>query len=172
MKARHFLSLSLVFFLISANALADIATDKVMLIKIEIAELVDNYAITRDNLDPLGFPNTFAEDGVLVLRGKTYKGREALRKRIQASDPNIVSMHMMSAGQISVLDENTATGVQYVTVYSATKEASGQANGSLTTAGFAVIGKYHDKYVRTSEGWKFSERRFEQIFSPTPKQRK
>ena len=76
-----------------------------------------------------------------------------------------VGMHVMSTSKIDVVDENTATGIQYVTVYSGTPDESQGADQIIPITGFRLIGKYYDKYVRTEEGWKFAEHRLQRVFT-------
>ena len=51
----------------------------------------------------------------------------------------------MSTIRIFPVDQNTATGVSYVTVYSAPP-------GVNVVEGFAAVGEYHDEFVRTDAG--------------------
>ncbi len=157
---------ALLFSVSTSAAIADVSRQQTAVINARIQQLVADYAITRDNLDAVSYSNTFAEDGAIVLFGETYKGREVLKKRIEASDPNVVTIHMMGPGQINVVDNNTATGVQYVVVYRGIKGESHKEGSPLPITNLMVVGKYHDRYVNTDDGWKFSERRFEAVFTP------
>ena len=51
----------------------------------------------------------------------------------------------------------------YATVYGAIPGDDHPEGDPIELAGFALQGKYFDKYERTDEGWRISERRFERI---------
>jgi hypothetical protein len=53
--------------------------------------------------------------------------------------------------------------VHYAAVYSA--DATDVPGQPIPVKGFAVLGQYHDKYVRTEEGWKFAERVMKPVFT-------
>lgn len=143
---------------------ADMAAEQVAAIKSDIERLVDEYAITRDALDAEANSNLFLEDGAMVLFGNRHEGRDLLKKRIEDVDPGTVSLHIMSSGNIDVIDEANATGVQYVVVYTGTQGEEYVAGDAVEIGNFALMGMYHDTYKLTHDGWKFSERRFESVF--------
>ncbi|MDG2089196.1 MAG: nuclear transport factor 2 family protein [Arenicellaceae bacterium] len=152
--------------MLAMNVIAtDLSAAEESQIKAEIKELADAYAINRDNNDAVAYANTFAKDGTLILYGNSYSGRETIQTRIDESDSSGVGMHVMSTSVIEVIDSEHATGVHYATIYGGTKADSHEAGDIIPLANFRVMGKYHDKYVLTDEGWKFSERRLEPIFS-------
>lgn len=134
-------------------------------IKAQIKELVDRYAIARDNLDAQEYANTFAEDGALVIGGNAVQGRDVIAARVEAANPNSIGMHIMSTSQITVIDAENATGIHYATVYGATADDSHEAGSVIAVPGFVAQGKYFDKYELTEEGWKIAERRFERVYS-------
>lgn len=136
------------------------------LIKLQIQELADQYAIQRDNDNAEGYANTFAEDGTLILYGTAYTGRDVIAEKVRSAGTGAIRMHVISTSHIEVIDEKTARGVHYATVYSATKPENYNPEERIPVANFRTMGKYHDKYVLTNEGWKFSERRLEALFSP------
>ncbi len=155
---------SLLLALSSAQA-ADLSAQDEWMIKAEIKQLVDTYAMARDNLDAVAYANTFTENGTLIIGGEPYTGRDVLQARVEDANQDSVGMHMMSTSDITVIDENNATGVHYATVYGAIPGEDHPEGGPIELAGFLAQGKYIDKYERTEEGWRISERRFERIYS-------
>ena len=123
-------------------------------------DLVLDYAFYRDRMDADPFANLFAEDAVLTVLGEVYTGRKAIRQRLVEGQNGPVTRHMMSTIRIFVQDENTASGVSYVTVY-------GAPGGEfpIKVEGFMGLGEYHDKFVRTTDGWKISRRTFVPVFT-------
>lgn len=148
---------------VSLTAYAQVSDEQALLIKLAINDLVNEYAITRDNGDALGYAGTFAENGSLILFGNTYSN-EQLRERIEAENPNNLSMHHMTSGTINVIDENNATGVHYLTLYTGIKDKTQGESSTVYAPNYTVMGKYHDVYVLTKDGWKFAERKLEPIF--------
>jgi|MEHZ01.4.fsa_nt_MEHZ011219110.1_15 hypothetical protein len=69
----------------------------------------------------------------------------------------LVAQALLAANAI---DENNATGVTYASVASEQKGEGGPA----TLESFTVTGKYFDKFVKTEDGWKISERIFTVIY--------
>ena len=97
------------------------------------------------NNDAKAYANLFVEDGRFEINGEVHVGRTVLQKRVEDSDPNVARMHIMSTSQITVIDDHTATGIQYVTVYAKTLEAPVEEGYRIPLDGFAVMGKYFDK---------------------------
>jgi len=151
-------------FSINLAQAADMSAAEEWLIKAQIKELSDSYGIHRDNNDHDGYANTFAEDGELILYGNVSKGRDEIRARAANASDN-VRMHVLTSSLINVIDSENATGVHYITVFSAAKPEGFEDGDTVVSPNFRVMGKYHDKYVLTDEGWKFAERRIEPIFS-------
>lgn len=113
--------------------------------------LVTDYAIYRDRFDAEGFSSLFTEDASLTVGGQTWVGRANIRARIEGLKNGSSIRHLMSTIRITPVDADNATGISYATIYSAPA-------GSTTVEGFALIGEYHDTFVRTADGWKISKR--------------
>lgn len=144
---------------------ADMSAEQEWQIKAEIKQLVDRYAMARDNHDAVAYANVFSPNGTLIINGSPYTGRDVLQSRVEAVDPNTLGMHVMSTSQISVIDESHATGIHYATVYGARYPEGHEEGNTVAVPNFSVMGKYHDKYELTSEGWRIAERRFERVFT-------
>ena len=125
--------------------------------------LVLDYAYYRDRPDADAFADLFTQDGTLVVLGQEYVSREKIRARIQGAIGGPVFRHMMSTIRIFPHDDDHASGVSYVTVYTAPP-----GEGPIPIQGFTAVGEYHDDYVRTAAGWKIQRREFKIIFSPSP----
>ena len=123
-------------------------------------ELVTGYAFHRDRADGDAVGALFTEDATFDLMGEVFRGRSAIRARVDAGASGPVYRHLMSTVHIELTGPETARGVSYVTVYS--------APGPLpaTLAAWAAIGEYHDDFVRTPDGWKIQRRTFVPTFFP------
>jgi hypothetical protein len=79
--------------------------------------------------------------------GWTLRGLDAIKARVaDALDPLDASQHMVGTHQI-VVDGDRATGRTYL-------QAQHVKDGEL----FMVGGAYHDRFVRTPEGWRIEHR--------------
>lgn len=114
-------------------------------------QLIMDYAWYRDHPDADAYAALFTEDAELSILGETFKGRDAIRQRLTASSGSTV--HLMSTIRITKVTDTAATGVSYVTVYTAPSGA-----GPHTVDGYAAIGEYHDDFRRTSAGWQIARR--------------
>jgi len=115
------------------------------------SNLVTDYAYHRDQFNAEEFANLFTEDASLTVVSQTWVGRDNIEQRIEGLKTGSTIRHEMSTIRIVPVDENHATGVSYATIYSAPA-------GETSVSGFALMGEYHDEFVRTAEGWKISKR--------------
>jgi hypothetical protein len=120
-----------------------------------------DYAYYRDRPDAQAVANLFTEDAVLQVLGREYAGREAIHERIVAGTGGPVFRHMMSTIRIFPIDADLATGVSYVTVYSAPR-----GDGPVPVDSFAAVGEYHDEFVRAGADCKIKRRVFVPVFLP------
>ena len=121
-------------------------------------DLVLDYAIHRDRLDADSYAKLFAADAVLSVLDDRFVGRDAIHERLVESRGKETTRHLMSTIRITVEDEENATGISYVRIYAS------PAGDLPMTAAQKVVGEYHDRFVRTADGWKISERKFVPVF--------
>lgn len=153
-------------FILASPILAaadELKADEIAEIKRDIQQLVNDYAIYRDRHDAKGYSSLFAEDGCLTVRGNKLCGREALFERLANADASSVSMHIMTTSQVTVIDHHNAQGVHYAAVYTGTRTENKE--GAIPVSGFSVLGQYHDRYVKTADGWKIKERVMQPVFT-------
>lgn len=134
--------------LLTANTSSFAANDDVYW---ACSNLVTDYAYHRDQFNAKEFANLFTEDASLTVVNQTWVGRAEIEQRIEGLKTGSTIRHEMSTIRIVPIDENHATGVSYATIYSAPA-------GETSVSGFALMGEYHDEFVRTADGWKFSKR--------------
>lgn len=152
---------AIALWLYAGCALADAHAFDAAAIKTACEDLVLDYAYYRDRPDAQGVAAVFAEDARLEVLGQTFVGRDKIKARIEAGIGGPVFRHMMSTIRIFPVDQDHATGVSYVTVYSAPP-----GDGPLPVGNVAGVGEYHDRFVRTADGWKIAERKFVMVFAP------
>ncbi len=120
--------------------------------------LVVAYAYHRDQFNADEFSNLFTENAALTVVGQTWVGRTDIRQRIEGLKTGSTIRHEMSTIRIVPIDADHATGISYVTIYSAPV-------GETSVSGFSLMGEYHDDFVRTAEGWRISKRILVQKYS-------
>ena len=110
-----------------------------------IRELTYRYCRAIDGGDFVGWVNTFSDDGIFESAGERVQGHAALLEFIIGRDPQTLHVTMDS---IVNVEGDTATQNCTVVVFMKTD----------TTAYMRAVGYYDDKLVRTSDGWRFSQR--------------
>jgi len=105
----------------------------------------------------------FTPDGTWIRGGKPYTGRSEMLQSFNRGSGTQVIRHVTSNIRIEVKDERTAEGVTY---YIAFNQDPGAASPKLPLP-FAPpfsMGEWHDKFVRTPAGWRFSHREVKRLF--------
>lgn len=120
--------------------------------------LINGYAYNRDNFNADAFANLFTEDASLTVVGTTWIGRDDIRARIEGLKTGSTIRHEMSTILITPIDADHATGVSYATIWSAPA-------GVTSVSNFALMGEYHDNFVRTAAGWRIAKRVLVQKYS-------
>lgn len=111
--------------------------------KTQIQFLQREYAARFDARDPEGFANLFTPDAEVVLpNGYKLSGHEKMLKVVRNTPPG--GLHLPEAGPIEI-EGDSAT-------------ASSRFRFEPGT-GEVVTGEYEDRFVRTSDGWRFAFRR-------------
>ena len=121
----------------------------------EIAELVALYADGVNRNDMEAWSTIWSEDAnYSLMDGMKKKGRDAIVALFVKVMESVESMVQLVHNGTIELDGDSATGRWYVS------EQQGLGEGK----NFFVIGVYQDRYVRTSEGWKFAERHLDLLY--------
>ncbi|WP_420749003.1 nuclear transport factor 2 family protein [Rhodococcus sp. O3] len=119
---------------------------------VAIAGLTARYALVVDDHDMDGLADLYAPDAKLVGLSGTLHGRDAIvayvRSTLETYDG--ASIHTPHPGVVDFTGENTARGV----VPSHVEYAQGGVQ-------YVLALRYHDRYVRSDDGWRFAERRLE-----------
>jgi len=100
----------------------------------------------------------FTADGELVLDEIVLTGHAAIKewgRQLEADQTYKTIRHVAGNMRFVAIDADTAEGVTVLTVF------MDDETGSTVPW---VVGEDHDRFVRTSEGWRFRARRWEQLF--------
>ena len=78
---------------------------------------------------------------------------------IKTTPPN-KTRHFVTPTEVKILDENTAQGLTYYTIYL----YGGDEGLPHPLEGPFVVGEYHEQFARTDDGWKINRREARIIF--------
>jgi hypothetical protein len=136
--------------------------------RLEIREACErlalDYSFFADSQRMDEWSELFAEDGELVLFGRTFRGPAAIRAAVGAGrGAAALSVHAITNHRIDVVSEDEATASVYIIVYSGERQDGGPATAPAIAP--AMVGTYHDAYRRTPAGWKFARRAFEPLIT-------
>lgn len=119
--------------------------------------LVTAYCHFIDHGEAERVADLFSEEGCWISAEATLEGREGIRKAMAARQANAgrMSRHVCNNLRLDIHDENSASGTVYLTLY----RHDGKSGRSLAPLeGPAMVGEYRDRFVRTPEGWRISNR--------------
>jgi hypothetical protein len=121
---------------------------------IEYAEIVDAQEYER-------LREIFAENATLVRRAtvqETVRGLENIIASFTARPRNRLTYHIMSNIRVRVETPEIASGTCRVLLFTSDTSESQTPEGRKV-APKQLMGTYHDRYIRTKDGWRFAERR-------------
>lgn len=127
------------------------AQDRAVADRVEIEALRGEFtdAAMMDDFNRLA--SLFAPDAVWRVPAvdAAFNGRDEIRAGVARLKEQVWS-YLLQGGHPGVieLDGDTATGRSFVLSFGQMKDGSSHLNYSV----------YHDRYVRTEDGWKFAER--------------
>ena len=121
---------------------------------IEYAEIVDTKDFAR-------LREVFAEDATFVMPsapGQPIRGIDNIIAAFAARPRNRLTHHLVTNTRIRVETPDTAVGTSRVLLYT-TDESEPVTPEGRKAAPKQMMGTYYDRFVRTKNGWRFSERR-------------
>jgi hypothetical protein len=128
----------------------------------ECHDLVVTLCQLSDHGENAKAVDLFSPDGTWIRGGKPYKGRAEMLESFNRGSGHSVIRHLTSNIKIDVKDANTAEGVTY---YLAINHDPGTATPKLPLPlNPFSMGEWHDKFVKTPSGWRFSFREVKRIF--------
>ena len=128
-----------------------------MLIERACERLVVEYCHLTDHGEAAQVADLFTEDGIWTSSENTMTGREKLRRGFQHRQDNAARMsrHVCTNLLIDVIDQDTARGVVYLTLY---RHDGEPGRGTSPAQAPAMVGEYRDEFGRTPAGWRFCRR--------------
>lgn len=118
----------------------------------QITQLIYEYCRTLDEMDLDGLVGLFTTDCVVDYGPEPRlhsAGAAALREDLTRMWRWARTSHHSSNVQVEFVDDDTATACSYVLAWHEAQDG--------TTA--TMMGQYHDRLVRTADGWRIAHRR-------------
>jgi len=105
----------------------------------------------------------FTPDGTWIRGGKPYTGRAEMLDSFKRGSATSVIRHITSNIRVVVKDDNHADCVTY---YVAFNQDPGTASPKfpLTFGPPFSMGEWHDKFVKTTHGWRIAHREVKRLF--------
>jgi hypothetical protein len=131
-----------------------------LLIERACERLITDYARFVDFGAAARIAELFAADGVWEAPGVRMEGQEAIRTGFWKREgvTRRVSRHVCTNVAIDVLGPGEARGLSYLINYRHDRREGEDAAAPAPTGPPKFVGEYHDRFVRTPEGWRFAER--------------
>ena len=123
--------------------------------------LCNEYAEIVDAQDYERLREIFAEDAALIRPStaqETVRGLDKIIASFTSRPRNRLTYHIMSNIRVRVETPGTASGTCRVLLFTSDTSEPQTAEGRKVSSK-QLMGTYHDRYVRTENGWRFAERR-------------
>ena len=104
----------------------------------------------------------FAPDVEWRWREWVVNGRENMLKDLKSALTRVHIRHLITNTVIKVIDDDHATSLSYVTIYTHKNECAD--DGSAPYEGLDYINELHDKLVRLDDGWHIAQRHIKTAF--------
>lgn len=128
--------------------------------------LVVDYTHLVDFGEAARIADLFTDDGVwegpgLVMRGRAeilagFGRRQEVTRR--------VSRHVCTNVAIDVVADDEAVGIAYLVNFRHDRREGDDPTAPAPAGLPKYVGEYHDRFVRTADGWRFAARRFDVQF--------
>jgi hypothetical protein len=119
--------------------------------------LVTSYCHYIDHGSAERVSELFSEGGVWTSEEVRHNGREEIRNAMAERQANAsrMSRHVCNNFLIDVIDEDSAEGVVYLTLY----RHDGKEGRRLSPLdGPLMVGEYRDRFERGADGWRIVRR--------------
>jgi hypothetical protein len=126
-------------------------------------DLVAAVAQLGDHRDATGAAALFAEDGTWVRGGRPYQGRPGVIESYGRLPATQVTRHMSANCVVQVRDQDHAEAVTYYVAYHHDPGVETPAYPLPLDPPFS-LGEWHDRFVRTPEGWRIAHRETRRLF--------
>jgi hypothetical protein len=103
----------------------------------------------------------FTDDGVWHRRGESMRGPGQILAFLEQRAPTVLERHVMTTVLVEQSTDTTCTASSYAMIFRA--DRTGDEIPAIT--GPAAIGDFHDRFRLTADGWRFTYRTSEPVFT-------
>lgn len=145
---------------------AEPASDSSREIERDCTRLVLRFARAVDSGHYEELAELFAPDGVFYRPAEPDRPMsvEAVIDSYRRRLASIISTHLVTNVLINVESGTTALGSTRILFFGAPREAESEV-GKGRRATLQLVGGFQDRFARTTQGWRFAERRGEMLFN-------
>lgn len=136
--------------------------DRRRAIEWDCARVLTRFINALDAGDYETMAGLMAENGVWMRPGGDAVGPAGLLDAMKDRPRDLAIRHVISNVVIEVIDEDSAAGVTYLTVYR--HRGPPPERGPAPLAGVHMVGVSHNRLVREPGGWRISEKRTSRTF--------
>jgi hypothetical protein len=123
----------------------------------ECTKLLRQYCLFVDEYRHADVAALFAEDGLWETWKGPLTGRAAMQAYLDQKDRTPVTIHMVQNVIVDVVNDLEATGTSVFVYFGTDRKDAGATVPK-------VVGRYFDRFVKTSEGWRIAHRRTDMTF--------
>jgi hypothetical protein len=129
----------------------------------ELTRLNNAFAFHMDNGDFESMIRLFMPDALFDRAGIVHRGHDQLREGM-ADRPKLTTRHLLTNFHLTSVDDDTAEAVVCAMVYHGPIMENGEPVVYATDNGRVI--EFHDRYVKTVDGWRIASRIARPIFTP------
>jgi hypothetical protein len=129
-------------------------------IELACSKLCNQFAVFNDAGKHEDLVALFTEDGRYARPTDPenfVSGHPAILAAFKARPRDKITRHLITNIVVNVTGAKTAQGLCYVTLFNGSTANPAEKFGFKANAA-VLIGEYHDQFVLTEAGWKFSQR--------------
>lgn len=129
-------------------------------IELACSKLCNQFAVFNDAGNYNDLAALFIEEGRYARPtdpDNFVSGRAAILAAFKARPKDKITRHLISNIVVTVTSPTTAQGLCYVTLFNGSTSNPAEKFGFKANSA-VLIGEYHDEFVLTEAGWKFSQR--------------
>jgi hypothetical protein len=138
-------------------------TMQAMTVHWELVRLNNAFAFYLDNGVFESMIELFTPDGLFDRAGIVHRGQDEIREGM-AERPKVTTRHLLTNFHLTSLDDDAAEAVVCAMVYHGPVAENGEAVVYATDNGRVI--EFHDRYVKTVDGWRIASRIARPIFTP------
>jgi hypothetical protein len=126
-------------------------------------DIVADVTQRGDRRDAAGAAALFAEDGSWLRGGRTWTGRAGVIESFGRIPVTQFTRHMTANCVVTVRDDSHAEAVTYYLAYHHDPRVEAPSFPLPLDPPFS-LGEWHDRFVRTPEGWRIAHRETRRLF--------